>query len=306
MISERTGHVSNGLYVCGLAWSPVFLLDCSQPLLFEAGFACAARLYEKGIRAVVGEKRGPGTLFLTHVHWDHCGATSHLKQAFPDLKVAASAGAAAIVARPTAQRRMTELEKTVISVVGTFDGVDSALLIDEPFRPFDVSMVLHDGQIIQVDGETTVQVLATPGHTRDHLSYYVPERKILIGGEAAGCLEPSGSISVEFLADYDAYLASIDRLLAVPAEVFTQGHHYVFVGRESVKAFLEQSLKAAERFAARVQELLRAEGGSIERVVSLIKAEQHDPKPGLKQPEEAYLLNLRAQVTHLAAKNSEQ
>jgi glyoxylase-like metal-dependent hydrolase (beta-lactamase superfamily II) len=155
-----------------------------------------------------------------------------------------------------------------------------------------------------VDGETTVQVLATPGHTRDHLSYYVPERKILIGGEAAGCLEPSGSISVEFLADYDAYLASIERLLAVPAEVFTQGHHYVLVGQESVKAFLEQSLKAAEGFAARVQELLRAEGGSIERVVSLIKAEQHDPKPGLKQPEEAYLLNLRAQVTHLATRKA--
>ena len=97
------------------------------------------------------------------------------------------------------------------------------------------------------------------------------------------------------------YLASIERLLAVPAEVFTQGHHYVFVGRERVKAFLEQSLKGAEGFAARVQELLRAEGGSIERVASLIKAEQHDPKPGLKQPEQACLLNLRAQVTHLAA-----
>ena len=299
MISVKTGHVSNGLYVCGLTWSPVFLLDCSQPLLFEAGFACAARLYEKGIKTLLGE-RGPGTLFLTHVHWDHCGATSHLKQAFPDLRVAASEGAAAIITRPNAQRRMTELGKTVIPVVGTLDGVDSALLIDEPFRPFDVHMLLHDGQVIQVDEETTVQVLATPGHTRDHLSYYIPERKILIGGEAAGCLEPAGSISVEFLADYDAYLASIERLLAIPAEVFSQGHHYVFVGRESVKAFLEQSLKAAENFAARAHELLRAEGGSIDRVVSLIKAEQHDPKPGLKQPDEAYLLNLTAQVTHLA------
>jgi 2-aminobenzoylacetyl-CoA thioesterase len=301
MIFDKTGHVANGLYVCGLAWAPVFLLDGSRPVLFDGGFACAATLYERQIKAVLGERR-PEALFLTHVHWDHCGTTSHLKEAFPNIKVGASTGAAAIVGRPGAQKRMTELNKTVIPILETLEGIDSTNLIDEPFRPFDVEMLLHDGQVIRVDDETTIEILATPGHTRDHLSYYIPERKILIGGEAAGCLEPSDSISVEFLSDYEAYLASIKRLLAIPAEIFTQGHHYVFVGRESIKAFLEKSLKAAEEFAARVYELLRSEGGSIDRVIMLIKAEQHDPKPGLKQPDEAYLLNLRAQVMHLAAR----
>lgn len=303
MISDKTGHVSNGLYVCGIAWSPVFLLECSQPLIFEAGFACAARLYERGIKEFLGERQ-PHNAFLTHVHWDHCGATSHLKHVFPGLKIAASARAAEIIGRPSVQRRMTELGKSVIPVVATLDGVDSALLMDQPFRPFDVDMALHDGQLIQVDEETTIEVLATPGHTRDHLSYYIPERKILIGGEAAGCLEPSGNITVEFLADYDAYLASIKRLLSLPVEIFTLGHHYILLGKESVRTFLEQSLKASEDFAARAYELLRSEGGSIERVVSVIKAREHDPKPGLKQPDDAYLLNLTAQVTHLALKQS--
>jgi 2-aminobenzoylacetyl-CoA thioesterase len=303
MISGKTGHIARGLYVCGLAWSPVFLLEGSRPVLFEAGFACAAQLYERGLRQVLGGKT-PETLFLTHVHWDHCGATDYFRQAFPGLQVAASAQAAAIVARPSAQKRITELGRTAIPVVRTLDGVDDSLLIDEPFRPFDVDVVLHDGQTVRVDEDTTVEVLATPGHTRDHLSYYIPERKILIGGEAAGCLEPGGSIGVEFLADYEAYLASLRRLLAIPAEVFTQGHNYLFVGRESVKAFLEHSIKAAEDFAASVHELLQAEGGSIERVVRRIKVEQHDPKPGPKQPDEAFLLNLTAQVTHLATRKA--
>ena len=303
MISDKTGHVAKGLYVCGLAWSPVLLLDGSRPVLFEAGFACAAHLYEREIKEVLG-KRKPETLFLTHVHWDHCGATGHLKQTFPDLRVAASPEAAAIVARPSAQKRITELGRTAIPVVRTLDGVDNSLLVDETFRPFDVDIVLHDRQVIQVDKDTTIEVLATPGHTRDHLSYYIPERKILIGGEAAGCLEPGGSIDVEFLADYEAYLGSLTRLLAIPAEVFTQGHNYLFVGRESVKAYLKSSIKAAEDFAVRVHELLQAEGGSIERAVRRIKVEQHDPKPGPKQPDEAYLLNLTAQVTHLAKRQA--
>jgi len=49
-----------------------------------------------------------------------------------------------------------------------------------------------------------------------------------------------------------------------------------------------------------VYELLLSEAGDVERVMRKIKAEEYDPKPGLKQPDDAYLLNLRAQVTHLA------
>jgi hypothetical protein len=33
-----------------------------------------------------------------------------------------------------------------------------------------------------------------------------------------------------------------------------------------------------------------------------IKAEQYDTNTGIKQPEDAYLINLRAQVEHLAEK----
>jgi len=195
---------------------------------------------------------------------------------------------------------MTELGRTVIPTVRTFEGVDQSLVGDEPFEAFSVDMPLEDGQVIEVGPDLHVHVLATPGHTRDHLSFYIPERKIIIGGESAGCLEPAGTIDVEFLLDYDAYLASLKRLRALPAEVFTQGHHYVFVGQEAIEAFLDRSIEATERFASHVYELLLSEGGDVERVMRKIKAEEYDPKPGLKQPDDAYLLNLRAQVTHLA------
>ena len=299
MVSAHTGHVANGLHVAGLNWSPVFLLEGHRPILFEAGFSCAARLYERDIRRVL-DKRFPEVLFITHVHWDHCGTTRHLQRSFPGLKVAASKEAASIVSRSSAQRRMTELGRTVVPTVRTFEGVDQSLVEEEPFEAFSVDMPLEEGQVIEVGRDLHVEVLATPGHTRDHLSFYIPERKIIVGGEAAGCLEPAGTIDVEFLVDYDAYLASLKRLRALPADVFTQGHHYVFVGRESVEAFLDRSIEATERFASRVHELLRSEAGDVDRVMRQIKAEQYDPKPGLKQPDDAYLLNLRAQVTHLA------
>jgi len=53
-----------------------------------------------------------------------------------------------------------------------------------------------------------------------------------------------------------------------------------------------------------VEVLLDMEGGSVERVVQLIKAKQYDTNTGIKQSEQAYLLNLTARVAHLAERVS--
>jgi glyoxylase-like metal-dependent hydrolase (beta-lactamase superfamily II) len=301
MIFDKTGHVANELYVAGLPWSPVYLLNGSRPIIFEAGFTCAGRLYENDIRAVL-KGRQPEILFLTHVHWDHCGATSYLKELFPHLKVAASERDAMIIRRPNAQKLMAALSREIVPFVSALNNIDTSKLLDRPFGPFHVDMILRGGQIVEIDKDLTVQVLSTPGHTRDHLSYYIPERMLLIATEAAGCLDKAGHILTEFLVDYDEYIGSLERLSTLPVEILCQGHHFVFVGREEVQGFFARSIEQARRFKTSVLELLQHHGGSAESVVQKIKAAEWDRNPGIKQLEKAYLLNLRAQVTSLAAK----
>lgn len=298
MIFDQTGRVRGEFYILGHTWSPVYLLAGRRPILFEAGFACLGRIYEEAIREVLGKRR-PEILFLTHVHYDHCGATAYLKQVFWGLQVAASSVAAQIIERPNAQKLMGTLSQNVVSLIA---GVDRAMLLTEPFEPVTIDTIVTDGQAIEIAEDVTVQVLATPGHTRDLVSYYIPEKKILIATEAAGCADLTGHIVTQFLVDYDAYLAGLKRLASLEVEVLCQGHHFVFVGAEEVKDFFGRSIVSAERFRARVEDLLRAEGGSIERVVARIKTEEHDGKPLPKQPEKAYLINLRARVSYLAEK----
>lgn len=131
------------------------------------------------------------------------------------------------------------------------------------------------------------------------MSYYIPGKRILIATEAAGCADPSGHIYTEFLIDYASYLAGLKRLAALEVEVLCHGHHFVYFGA-AAKNFFARSLDSAERFRARVDELLRAEGRSIEGVVAQIKAEGYDGNPLPKPPEQAYLLSLKAQVIHRA------
>jgi glyoxylase-like metal-dependent hydrolase (beta-lactamase superfamily II) len=173
-----------------------------------------------------------------------------------------------------------------------------SLLRDRPGE-FDIDVTLEDGQTVPLQNNLSVRVMSTPGHTRDMLSYYIPEKKILFATEAAGCLGKTGRIVTEFLVDYDEYILSLKRLAALDVDILCQGHHFVFTDSD-VKHHFERALETAEEFKATVENLLETEQGSVDRVVSLVKEREYDPNPGPKQPEKAYLINLRTRVTHLA------
>jgi 2-aminobenzoylacetyl-CoA thioesterase len=301
MILDRTGKITDGFYLLGLVWSPIFLMDGEHPFLFEAGFACGARFYHDDLVKVLAD-RHPEILFITHVHWDHCGTVGYFKSLYPSLKIAASKRASEIVRRPNAIALMEKLTNEVVPHVESIPGIDKSKLLSDVFRPFAIDTILHDGQILIADSGPRLEVIATPGHTRDHLSYYFPEKGILIATEAAGGIDRAGSFITEFMVDYDGYIANIKRLASLEPEIFCQGHHFVYVGKEEVAKFFSRSLHEAERFRDNVYQLLDEEEGSVERVVKRVKSTQWDTNTNIKQAEGAYLLNLRARITHLAEK----
>lgn len=298
MIFGETGYVGKGLYVLGLQWTPSYLLDCSVPVLFEAGFSCAGRLYEEDIRKFL-KKRKPEMLFLTHVHYDHCGAAAYSKKVFPGIKIAASSRAAEIIKRPNAQDLIKDLNANIIPYVAAVKGINPNKLLYESFEPFEVDIMLENGQVIQLAEDISVEVISAAGHTRDLLSYYIPERKILFATESVGNLDRIGQIIPEFLVDFELYLTNLKRLSLLDVEVLCLGHQFVVLNSD-VKEFFLRSIKEAELFKSRVERLLIEENGDIDRVVTRIKAIEYDINPGPKQLEQAYLINLTTRVTHLA------
>ncbi len=89
MIFTDTGHVGKGLYVLGSSRMPSYLIKGNPSVIFDAGISCLGPAYRNDLIRIL-DGSSPDFLFLTHVHFDHCGSAAYLKKAFPGLTIAGS------------------------------------------------------------------------------------------------------------------------------------------------------------------------------------------------------------------------
>ena len=291
MIFKNTGKIIDDLYMVGTPAMPVYLLDGDKPAIFDAGLAFFGKIYADGIRQVLGH-RNLQYCFLTHSHFDHCGSVSFLKKEFSDLKVVASAKAKKVLGRPNALALIRKLTRSNEPLAKTI-GIELAEF--ERFGPFEVDVTLKDGEFIKLSPDLTVQVVETPGHTRDCLSYFIPQKKVLLCSEAAGVPDATGYIVSEALVDFDQYYESMSRLSEVEFDVLCLGHRQVLIGQDA-NDYFQKSMTHCRDFLNLVESSLIEEGGNVQKVLAQIKTIQFDPIQGPKQSEPAYLLNLEAKV----------
>ncbi|MBN1103267.1 MAG: MBL fold metallo-hydrolase [Deltaproteobacteria bacterium] len=290
----RKGEIVEGFHVAGFAGVPVYLLDAAEPVLFDAGWSFIAHLYEQDIKAVLGTRR-PDSLFLTHSHFDHVGAAKYFKDAWPEMKICGSRKIREIFARSGAVQLMRDLNRDLAPLAREF-GLEPCQ--EDPFDPVEIDLLFSGDEVISVGPDLSVQVIHAPGHTWDFMSYWIPERRILIASEAVGCEDSAGYIQPEFLVDYDAYRRSLAILASLDAEVLCPGHLVVLTGPD-VREYLMRSIETAEAFLAMVERFLKEAGGDVDRVVARVRDTEWAPKPYPKQPEAPYLLNTRAKVKNI-------
>jgi glyoxylase-like metal-dependent hydrolase (beta-lactamase superfamily II) len=131
-------------------------------------------------------------IIITHNHEDHTGGLEALKERWPDARVAKYIP-----------------EKYQASFTDHSEGT-----VPLPSVEFSA---LESGQVLPVEG-ATLQVIATPGHTLDHISLYVKEENTIIAGD---CVLGSGTA---VFSNLHLYLQSLRRLLKLNARSIYPGH----------------------------------------------------------------------------------
>ena len=80
---------------------------------------------------------------------------------------------------------------------------------------------LADGETLSGDG-WTLQAVATPGHTMNHLAFALPEENVLFSGDHV--MAWSTSVVAPPDGSMRAYMASLDALRARPETIYWPGH----------------------------------------------------------------------------------
>jgi len=276
--------------VVGRGHVPAFLYSGKIPVMFDPGVSAFGPLYYRKLLPMVHVHSHQLLILLTHSHFDHCGAASYLLKKFPKAKIGASVRAAEVLRKPNAialiRRFNAEYEGKMADELKGEDTIFSEIAVDLQFK---------EGDSVEVGDGIRFQVLETPGHTRDCVSYFCSDSRVLVAGEAAGVPEGDFIHSV-FLSNYEEYVNSIGKLLTLNAEALCIAHVGIITGGKEISEYLKVSLTAARKYRAKIERYLGEFNGDRDKVVNAIVAEEYDSQSQHIVNRNPFIMNLHAKV----------
>ncbi|MBI4770037.1 MAG: MBL fold metallo-hydrolase [Chloroflexi bacterium] len=208
-------EITAGLHRLALGYVNAYLLqDGEGYVLIDAGLPNAVAQIVDYLQQALG--RPPHALraiLITHGDYDHVGGLREVQQ----LSGAPAYGPAAEAAAIGAGRLPESVRYKGWKTAGAWL-VARAL----HFRPGQIDYPVQDGDRLPFAGG--LQVIATPGHTAGHLSYFQPQRGILFAGDSVNTRGGRLGTSPQLAPDHTRLLASLRRQAALEPALLCPGH----------------------------------------------------------------------------------
>ena len=254
-------------------------------ILVDSGFAFSAQKAADKIRKELGSE-ALSYILLTHSHYDHAMGVPALKKAFPGVKVIGSEYCDYILRKPTARKKMYEMDCKAATAYKNEPAADLTQLLG-------CDITLKDNEEIRL-GEETVRAIALPGHTRCCMGYLFTEEKLLVSCETLGIYASNMRVFPGCLIGCQITLDSIERALQLGLDEILIPHSGILY-KPDITAYLRESA----RVTAECRELILAahgRGEDFDGIVEQYKKHYYSREISKSYPEHALMANLRAQI----------
>ncbi len=265
---------------------PLYLIRGRKSFLMDSGISARAALFRNRVDAVLEEGEKLDNILLTHSHYDHVGASSHLQEIY-GCHIHGSERTVELLKKPKVIDFVNHLNEEFKKVLGVESDIKCGLL--ENLKGW------KDGDKIEIDKGRWFRVVETPGHTKCSTSYLIEPEKILFPGDSVGVIERNGTIKPLFLSSYTQYEESIRKLIDLKAEILCFCHNRYIRGAERVEGFLKKSLESSISLKDKMLEELK-KGADIEAAAEII-LDKVFPKPTVMGPREALMINVCAMLS---------
>jgi len=261
------------------------LIGDTHTALIDPGMMFCARETIQNVKNALNG-RPLDYILIGHTHYDHVGALPFFRTEWPDVQIAATASGAAVLQKDTPRTAYWELSNY------------AAAMYNRHVEHYDVHLFwagLHvkDGDTINL-GNLTVQIIETPGHTRDALSFFVPELEMIFLNETLGVLLPDNTIHPCYLTSYHDTIASIEKCRVFNAAKLALPHRGI-VGAELSHNFFEKALDANVACRDFIADL-HTRGVNDDTILDEFFARYGKDCLLQFQPKEAFVANARATI----------
>ncbi|MBB6481553.1 MBL fold metallo-hydrolase [Spirochaeta isovalerica] len=171
-------EISKGVYALETGFVRVFLLEHEGVLtLIDTGIPGMGEKILSAIESLGYDRKALKHILITHFHMDHIGSLEEIKSRTGALVYVHKDEAATIGTVPATEAAPGIAKKLMFELL-----IKKSRQTPQPSVPVDVT--LEGGEILDFAGG--LQVIATPGHSPGHTSYFLSrEGGILFVGDAA-------------------------------------------------------------------------------------------------------------------------
>jgi glyoxylase-like metal-dependent hydrolase (beta-lactamase superfamily II) len=241
---KKPGRVLDQLELLGTWQNCIYLLKGKKAMIVGGGMSWIAPDLERQFAAIDYDHSRIRYLFITHSHFDHCGAVPYLKKKFPEIKILASAFSQRVFSLKKAVQFIAAMNERMIEKAGLSEE-DKRL--SPQFDGIQIDQVVEDQDYLDLGDGIKVRFLEVPGHTQCSVAAYVPSLKLLFPSDSAAFPQYDGSGITHPSPQYDfrLYQESLKKLSALEVETLAFEHHGFLRGAEA-RQFLTRAIEKAE------------------------------------------------------------